>query len=110
MWNTKYKGSSDITMCEGDYGVQLPFVVSGITIDSGDSVLVTIKEEKNGDAIIEKTFTSIADNTVDFVLTESESALLTAGTTYVYSMDWYSNGVFMYNLINNAKLKVEDKI
>ena len=110
MWNTKSKGSTDITMTEGDYGVSLPFFIYGVTIDDGDSVLFTVKTEKNGDTVFTKDFTDVTDNIVDLVLTEDESALLEAGTTYVYSLDWYSDGVFMYCLVNNAKLKVEDKI
>ena len=109
MWNTKGKGNTDITMCEGDYGVQLPFVVAGITIQKADTVRFTIKDEKNGTTIFSKAYTNIAGNTIDLSLTEAESAQLGVGT-YVYCVDWYKNGIFMYNLVNNAKLKVEDKI
>ena len=96
-------------MCEGDFGVQLPFVISGITIQPGDSALFTVKHEKNGDPVIQKEYTNIAGNIIDLSLTEAESALLHVGN-YVYSLDWYKYGKFQYNLINNAKLKVEDKI
>ena len=108
MWNTKSKGSTDITMTEGDYGVSIPFVVQGVTIDSGDSVLLTIKKEKNGKEILEKNFTNIVANTIDVSFTESETDDLKIGS-YVYTLDWYKNGVFQYCLVNNAKLKVEDK-
>jgi hypothetical protein len=108
MWNTKSKGSTDITMTEGDYGVSIPFVVQGVTIDAGDSVLLTIKKEKNGKEILEKNFTNIVANTIDVSFTEAETDDLKIGS-YVYTLDWYKNGVFMYCLVNNAKLKVEDK-
>ena len=110
MWKTKSKGSTDITMTEGDYGVSLPFPFSGVLIDSADSVKLTVKENADDEtAIIEKDFTGILKNTVDLVFTAAESALLDVGT-YVYSMDWYKNGVFQYCLIENAKLKVANKI
>ena len=109
MWNTKSKNSYDLTMCEGDYGVSLPFVVYGITIGSQDTVLLTIKKTKNGSPLIEKEFTNIVNNTIGLSFTEDETMLLKVGN-YLYSLDWYKDSVFMYNIVNNAKLKVEDKI
>ena len=108
MWNTKSKGSTDITMTEGDFGVSIPIVVQGITIGSGDSVLLTIKKTRNGSAYIEKVFTDIVANTIDLSFTESETDDLKVGS-YVYTLDWYKGSQFMYCLVNNGKLKVEDK-
>ena len=108
MWNTKSKNSTDLTMTEGDWGVSIPITVKGVVIDSADSVLLTIKKTKNGKAYLEKTFTSITHNTIDLSFTESESDDLKVGT-YLYTLDWYKNGVFYYCLVNNGKLKVEDK-
>ena len=115
MWNTKSKGSTDITMTEGDFGVSLPFEIHGITIDVGDTILFTVKKEKNGKVVLEKNFTKTAndnspihENTLDLILTESETDDLKIGT-YVYTLDWYKGSQFMYCLVNNAKLKVEDK-
>lgn len=108
MWNTKSKGSTDITMTEGDWGVSIPIVVQGIEIDDDDSVLLTIKKTKNGKAYLEKTFTNIEANTIDLAFTESESDDLKVGS-YLYTLDWYKNGEFYYCLVNNGKLKVEDK-
>ena len=36
MWNNKSKGSQDITMTEGDYGVQIPFIVKGLNVAPTD--------------------------------------------------------------------------
>lgn len=108
MWNVKTKGSTDITMTEGDFGVSLPFVAKGITIDSGDSVLLTVKETKNGDPVLTKTFTGITKNTIDLVFTEAESETLTVGS-YIYTMDWYRGTQFLYCIVENGKLKVVDK-
>ena len=58
--------------------------------------------------ILEKNFTNIVANTNEVSFTESETDDLKIGS-YVYTLDWYKNGVFQYCLVNNAKLKVEDK-
>lgn len=108
MWNTKSKGSTDITMTEGDWGISIPVEVHGVTIDSGDSVLLTIKKTKNGKEFLEKTFTNIVSNIIDLSFTEDESDDLKVGS-YLYTLDWYKNGAFYYCLVNNGKLKVEDK-
>ena len=52
-------------MTEGDYGVSVPIVVKGVTIDSGDTVLLTIKKSKNGSLVFDKEFTGITSNTID---------------------------------------------
>lgn len=109
MWNTKGKNSVDLTMTEGDFGVEMTVEIDGFTISSSDTVELTVKKTRNGKAIVEKTFEINEDNTIDLVFTEDESDDLKVGT-YLYRLDIYRNGVFMYNVVNNAKLKVEDKI
>ena len=109
MWNTKGKNSTDITMTEGDFGVSLPFIIVGITIGSQDRILLTVKKTKNGSPLIEKEYTDIAKNTINLSFTEDETLMLKVGN-YLYSLDWYQGDQFMYNIVNNAKLKVEDKI
>lgn len=96
-------------MAEGDFGVQLPMTVSGVTFDAGDEVKLIIKTAKNGTPIIEKTFSNISENTINFELTEEESALLPPGT-YFYLLDWYEEGVFLCNVLPEATLKVVDKV
>ena len=109
MWNIKSKNSTDITMTEGDFGVEMSIAIDGVSISSLDTILMTIKKTKNGKAVLEKTFTINEDNTIDLSFTEAETDELKVGT-YLYALDWYRNGVFMYNIVNNSKLKVEDKI
>ena len=109
MWKTKGKNSVDLTMTEGDFGVEMTVEIDGFTISSSDTVELTVKKTRNGKAIVEKTFEINEDNTIDLVFTEDESDDLKVGT-YLYRLDIYRNGVFMYNVVNNAKLKVEDKI
>jgi len=108
MWNVKNKNSTDLTMCEGDYGIEFPFTFEGFPISTLDTLKLTVKKEKNGDPYIEKEFTVDGSFTIQLSFTEEESAMLTPGT-YIYILDWYSSGVFMCNMVNNSKLKVEDK-
>lgn len=98
----------DLQMVEGDFGIQLPITVNGTELSASDSLKLTIKSHRNGTAIIEKDFTNISNNTVDFVLTAADSTLLPVGV-YVYSLDWYQNGLFMCNIIPMAMFKVVDK-
>lgn len=103
MWEVS---GNTLTMCEGDWGVQLPVTISGVTFAANDSVRITIK---NGETVlIEKDYNNISENTVNLEFTEAESALLPVGK-YSYSLDWYQDGAFMCNIIPNAILRVGDK-
>ena len=97
-----------IKMTEGDYGIQLPIVISGATLTANDEIKLVIKSSINGTAIVEKTFTNISNNTVNLMLTEAESALLPVGS-YVYLLDWYQDGAFLCNIIPWATFKVVEK-
>ena len=97
-----------LTMTEGDFGVDLPVVISGVTFGAEDSVKISIKARENTQSIVEKVFTNIQNNTVTLVLTEAESELFPVGV-YVYAMDWYKSGVFMCNIIEKAPFRVVDK-
>ena len=105
MWDVR---NSDLSMTEGDFGIILPVTINGATLEADDSIRLTIKDTQNGDAIVTKEFTAIVDNTFDFEISETETALLNGGV-YVYSLDWSQNGNFMCNIIPCAKFKVVDK-
>lgn len=98
----------NLQMAEGDYGISLPITVHGTELGGNDSLKVTIKTRKNGETILEKNFSDIEDNTVELELTQTESAKLPVGV-YVYSLDWYQNGIFMCNIILCGMFKVVDK-
>ena len=105
MWNVN---GNNLQMCEGDFGMRLPITVTGPTFTASDEMKLTVKTALNGDTILEKTFSNIAQNTINLILTASESALLAVGT-YVYALDWYQNGQFLCNIIPAALFKVVDK-
>lgn len=105
MWNVT---GNNLQMAEGDYGVKLPITVSGPTFTASDELKLTIKAVKDGPPLVEKTFQNINQNTINFELTEAESALLPVGS-YVYVLDWYQSSAFLCNIIPVATLKVVDK-
>ena len=97
-----------LTMVEGDFGITLPITVNGATFEALDNLKITFKTSQNGETILTKDYTNITQNTINLELTEAESALFPVGA-YVYSLDWYQNGVFLCNVIPTAILKVVGK-
>lgn len=98
---------NNLQMVEGDYGITLPITISGTELSSADNIKLTIKRTRNGDTVFEKDMAP-TDNAVNFTITAAETALLSVGA-YVYSLDWYQNGVFMCNIVPCAAFKVVDK-
>ena len=105
MWNVKDK---NISMVEGDYGIKLPFTVSGANLAAGDAIKLTFKKSQNGETVLEKNYDTITQNTFDLEFTEAESALFEVGS-YVYAIDWYQDGNFLCNIVPLATFKVVDK-
>lgn len=103
MWNVI---GLNLQMTEGDFGVELPITVSGVTLGAQDSVKFTLKAAPNGETILTKDFSNIQQNTVQLIFTENETPQVGA---YVYSLDWYQLGTFMCNIIPCAAFKVVDK-
>lgn len=105
MWEV-YKHT--LQMVEGDFGLALPFNIKGTTISSSDTLRFTFKDKMNGETILTKEYTNIQQNSASLEFTEAESALFPVGD-YVYSLDWYQDGVFMGNLVKCAAFKVVEK-
>ena len=100
-----------IVMDEGDYGLSLPFKISGGDILSTDTIKFTIKaNEYDEEAKISKTYTNLTSEdesfVFDFSLSESESALLPAGD-YLYGLKQYRNGEFLNTIRKSATFRVE---
>ena len=106
MWRVNFH---NISMARGDFGIGLPVSISGADLAAADSVKFTVAARAGGPALLVKDYTDIQNNAFVIELTEAESALLPAGI-YAYSLDWYHNGVFMCNIIENAVFKVVDKV
>ena len=94
-------------MAEGDYGLSLPITISGTTLSTSDTIMLTFKDKQNGSTILVKDLTP-TDNAVTLNLTEAESALFPVGV-YVYALDWYQLGNFMCNIVPVGIFKVVDK-
>lgn len=100
MWSVD---ENDITMCEGDFGTELPISLDNAELAPGDSFKITVKDAMNGNTLLEKSFIEA------LVLTSAETAQLPVGK-YVYALDWYRNGTFLCNIIPKAKFTVVDKV
>lgn len=98
---------TDLRMSEKDFGVALPVTLSGTTLGASDTLRFTFKDAVNGETILTKEYTP-TNNTVQLEFTEAESDLFAPGA-YVYSLDWYQNGAFMYNIVEVGAFKVGDK-
>ena len=105
MW---YVNGNNLQMAEGDFGIRLPVTINGTEIGAEDSLKFTFKAKKNGTVLLEKIYGNVVDNTVELEFTEEQSNRFGVGT-YVYSLDWYRDGSFLCNIIENAFLKVGDK-
>lgn len=106
MWGVS---GNDITMAEGDWGIELPIGISGVTFSASDALKLTVKSRKNGAVFLEKTYTDIENNTIRLTLTKAESEALGVGS-YVYCLDWYQDGAFLCNIIPFADFGVVDKV
>lgn len=95
-------------MTEGDFGIELPITMTGTTFAAEDSVKLTIKDAINGNTLLEKDFSNIQNNTINFELTREESEQLPVGS-YVYSLDWLQTGHFLCNIIPASAYKVVEK-
>ena len=105
MWTVN---GNNIKMAEHDYGVALTVAVGGMSLSALDKLKFTFKKSVNGATILTKEYTP-EYNRVDLTLTSAESELFPIGD-YVYALDWYQNGIFMYNVIPCASFKVVDKV
>ena len=106
MWQVN--NSNQLIMNEGDYNINLPFIITNVTVASGDHLIITIKRDITSDTLITKNYTGITDNTFNFTLTSSETALLPAGE-YKYSLRWTGGtgaSAFATTIIAEAKLTV----
>lgn len=104
MWNVS---GINISMTEGDYGIPLPMTIKGATISAQESVKITFKKQKNGNAILVKEY-SFTNNTAWLEFTANESALFPVGQ-YYYTIDWYRNGVFLCNIVPVGSFNVGGK-
>lgn len=100
--------SLNIEMVEGDYGIVLPIIIKNEAITSVDKFSIKIFKEVNTEAIIEKEYRNIKENTINFMLTKEDSNKLKPGK-YLYDLDWFQNDVFLSNILRKKKFTVQEK-
>ena len=105
MWKSN---GMTIQMTVGDYGVALPITIDDVEFAAGDELLLAVKVKSGGAAVIERTFTDITGNAVDLVLTAAEAAALNVGA-YIWTLDWFRDGVLQYNIVRYGCFKVVGK-
>lgn len=99
----------NLTMAEGDFGLQVPITFEGGTITANDEIRFILNDTVDGNNILTKSYTNIQNNKIFFEITEEETAKLPVGS-YVYGLDWYQNGAFMDNVIPISSFKVIKKV
>ena len=104
------EGNKKIEMTEGDFGITLPIEINieGTELSSTDKFVFKIFKEINKDAIIEKVFDNITDNTLELKFTEAESKKLGVGY-YYYDIDWFQEDIFLLNILAKKKFVVREK-
>ena len=98
-----------LQMTVGDFGVKLPVTISDITISQSDSFRFKFVDAANKNQILVKDFSSFQDNRLYLEFTAEERSLFVVGY-YLYSLDWFENGNFMCNLIDEGSFKVVKKV
>lgn len=99
-----------IIMDEGDYGLDLPFKLSGKNILANDTIAFKIGYGLYSDkCIVKKEFNNLVEKDGKFVFVlnfdKNETELLKSGE-YVYGLKQYRDGEFLNTIINCEKFIV----
>ena len=94
--------SMKITMAEGDYGEELPFVIKGENIEENDIFEFKIKKADN--VIIKKEYT-LTDNVFLLSFTEEESKLLTT-SNYEWGLKQFREGKLVNTIVLSSMFSV----
>lgn len=108
MWTAKEDGSY-MQMAVGDFGIQLPFSVSDVTLTQSDTIRFAFARPDGSGVVLTKNYNNPQNNTVNLEFTEAESALFSVGK-YLFSMDWYRGEELMCNLIKAGIFEVAGKV
>lgn len=102
--------TKQIEMIEGDFGLALPITlnVDDTVFGAEDHFAIKIFEELDGTPVVEKEYSNITDNTIEFSLTKEESDKLPKGR-YYYDIDWFQGDSFLGNIIRQKIFKVLNK-
>lgn len=98
-----------IMMDEGDYGLSLPFKLSGNVLAT-DKIKFRIKDNVYSDLIIEKEFTNLTEEDGKFLFelnfSKENSEKLKEGT-YHYGIKQYRDDEFLNTIVDDEIFKVD---
>lgn len=104
------KGSK-IIMDAYDYGIQLPFDITGTTFLPTDKMRFEIKKSKDSETLISKEFLNELDSTTKFrfflEFTQDESNKITPGN-YIYFVKYLKNDVVRDTVASGEPFKVKN--
>ncbi len=100
-----------IIMDAYDFGIQLPFDVTGITFTPTDKIRFEIKKSKDSESIVTKDFLNELDSTSKFrfflEFTEDESKKIIP-SNYVYFVRYLKNDVVKDTIVSGEEFKVKN--
>lgn len=87
-----------ITMDVNDYGIQLPFDVTGAVFEPFDKMRFELKKSKDSDVLFSRDYLNELDSTSKFrfflELTQEESSQITQGN-YLYFVKYLRNDIIL---------------
>lgn len=100
-----------IIMDAYDYGIQLPFDITGAEFNPTDKMRFEIKKSKDSEAIFTKDFSNELDSTSKFrfflELTQDESSNI-APNNYVYFVKYVKEGTVQDTIVSGEDFKVKN--
>ena len=100
-----------IIMDAYDYGIQLPFDITGVTFAPTDKMKFELKKSKDSETLLSKEFSNELDLTNKFrfflELTQEESRNIAPGN-YVYFVRYLKNDVIQDTVVSGEEFKVKN--
>ena len=98
-----------ITMDYGDYGIQLPFDITDMDYEEGDTILFELRKSAKSGVVMTKEYTNMSttEGTFRFFLefTEKESKSLYPGN-YVYYLKHMRDGELQDTIVSGENFKI----
>ncbi len=100
-----------IIMDAYDYGIQLPFDVTGITFAPTDKMRFELKKSKDSETLLTKDFLNELDSTSKFrfflELTEDESKNITPGN-YIYFVRYLKHDTIQDTVVSGETFQIKN--
>lgn len=104
-----------ILMNKGDYGIDLPFTMTGFEFEPDDKFLFILTKNNGNNQLLEKTYSNLAEDAVSqfaFALsfTKEESLKLDKGS-YAYSLIFLRDDANIRStIVSNEEFRVGDEV